>query len=169
MSLSRSDADRALSSIGVSHFCHCAGQQRWIHSILVVRCTEEIGLESRLTRLPVKLSVTSNLPLGPLHNRCTKSARPRPVYPTVADHRTRNLLILRAPAGELSPVTQEVAGSNPVAPANIRVVTISGRRLELVESTALLSFTSGLTHPRNRVRKSDTVGSVSDLRLSRRG
>jgi hypothetical protein len=52
-------------------------------------------------------------------------------------------------------------------PNSARVVTVSGRRLELVESPALLSFTIGLTHPRNRVRKSDTVGSVSDWRLSR--
>jgi hypothetical protein len=37
---------------------------------------------------------------------------------------------------ERLPVTQEVAGSSPVAPAKFpRVVSISGRRMELVEST----------------------------------
>ena len=40
------------------------------------------------------------------------------MMPTVADYRTSNLLILRAPATEKVPVTQEVAGSSPVAPAN---------------------------------------------------
>ena len=34
---------------------------------------------------------------------------------------------------------------------------------------ALLSFTIGLTHARNRVRKSGSVGPASDWLLSRRG
>jgi hypothetical protein len=37
--------------------------------------------------------------------------------PTVADYRTRNLLILRGPTVEQPPVTAEVAGSSPVVPA----------------------------------------------------
>jgi hypothetical protein len=37
--------------------------------------------------------------------------------PTVADSRTPNRLILRGPAGDLPPVTAEVAGSSAVVPA----------------------------------------------------
>jgi hypothetical protein len=58
------------------------------------------------------------------------------------------------------PFTQEFTGSSvhvlSLAPNSARVVTISGGRIELVESTCYFSFTNGLTHPRNRVRKSDT-------------
>ena len=40
-----------------------------------------------------------------------------PTRPTVADNRTRNLLILRRPADDFAPVTAEVASSSLVVPA----------------------------------------------------
>ena len=39
--------------------------------------------------------------------------------PTVADNRTSNRLILRAPVVDLPSVTAEVAGSGPVVPATL--------------------------------------------------
>jgi hypothetical protein len=40
--------------------------------------------------------------------------------PTVADNRTRNLLILRGPASDRPSVTAEAAGSSPVVPAILK-------------------------------------------------
>ena len=54
---------------------------------------------------------------GRCTKRRTKTSLPCLTAPTVADYRTRNLLILRAPAVGVSPVTAEAAGSSPVIPA----------------------------------------------------
>src|SRR5262244_2053674 len=52
-------------------------------------------------------------------NRCTKTSRPCPMYPMVADNRTRNLLILRGPAVSNFLDTEEVRGSSPPGPTII--------------------------------------------------
>jgi len=53
---------------------------------------------------------------GRCTKRCTKSALSCPIAPTVADNRTRNLLILRAPVVAMSLDTEEVRGSSPPGP-----------------------------------------------------
>ena len=50
-----------------------------------------------------------------------KTSQRRPIHPTVADNRTRNLLILRAPVVDFPPVTAEVASSSLVVPAILSI------------------------------------------------
>src|SRR5262249_57036368 len=64
---------------------------------------------------------TDSYVLGRITNRITRASLPCPIAPTVADHRTRNLLILRVPASERPPVTAEAAGSSPVVPAILSI------------------------------------------------
>jgi hypothetical protein len=76
--------------------------------------------------------------------------------------------ILRSLAGsERLPVTQEAEGSNPVAPAKFRL-SLAGDWNWLSQP---LCFRSRAAEgaPAQPSPQSDTVGSVSDSRLSRRG
>src|ERR1700690_512486 len=52
-----------------------------------------------------------------LHNALHNTSLLCPMWPTVADNRTRNLLTLRAPVVDFTPVTAEVASSSLVVPA----------------------------------------------------
>ena len=64
------------------------------------------------------------------------------MMPTVADYRTSNLLILRAPAIEKVPVTAEVASSSLVVPAihSKRVARISFKPLRAQKGRAARPF-----------------------------
>jgi hypothetical protein len=68
-------------------------------------------------------------PLPTLHNRLHKKSQCIPIWPTVADYRTSNLLILRVPVVEGRTVTAEVASSSLVVPA-ISFQRVTGRDTE---------------------------------------
>lgn len=72
---------------------------------------------------------------------------------------------------ERLPAAQEVAGSSPVAPAKFRKSCCYFWQEIGIGCVNLLCFRSRVASRTrcNRVRKSDTVGSVSHWRLSRRG
>ena len=83
----------------------------------------ELGLTS-LQLIAMGRGVRGGQALVPLYfggrrciNRCTKSFRPCPISPTVADYCRRIRLIPLRPASELPTVTAEVASSSLVVPA----------------------------------------------------